>query len=48
MNEGKIKLKDNVEAETGINISLMFNGDYSEHASAHALNNWMGSDKFQC
>lgn len=40
MNEGKIKLKDNVEAETGINISLTLNGDYSEHASA--LINWKG------
>lgn len=42
MNEGKIKLKDNVEAETGINISLTLNGDYSEHASALALINWRG------
>lgn len=42
MNEDKIKLKDNVEAETGINISLTLNGDYSEDASALALINWKG------
>jgi hypothetical protein len=37
--KAKSQLKDNVEAETGVNISLMFSGDDSEHASTLALLN---------